>query len=892
MNKAELFEILDKEKVTQNNIFDHQVAEYENIYTYLKELNETEKASDIKEITEKAVVTPNKPISEFVIALVTYFENTEKSTAIENLTKKAVAMSKWQYVLFFTRVLLEKNPHDLVASALKIQALEKIGTDTEELKNEIRHFTTVKEDEVKMLLYLVDMFDKENDSETAIYHLKRALARAIKIKSIKDVKDVSEKFLKRKDVELSQIVNMFDTPSAKSLGEKFDTCFQDVYKAVQKSGNTELLVHAIKLIITSSTKNTKYKSDIVNAYKELYKDSSRLEECLNQSGLTTDYHLDLKDAIQQFEKDISIDKGTFVYHNSYGIGRVTNIDSDGISIDFIKKRGHRMSHSMALSSLTVLEKNHIWVLKTFVSKEKLAKKFNEDTRWGLETLIKSGDNSFKLMKKEIVPSILSESEWSLFNQKAKKIIKTDSYIYALPNAVDTYEISATPISNNDKIYSEFRHTPDVFGRIALVRKALELGVQYDSECFQYMLKSFGTELASPNITEEYLIAHLFLSTLANGRNKIVDAKAYLRKSDYEVLVRIPSSKLPDFFSRIEDTELRKYMVDKINKFLPNWQEVLTECYTLSPDQSIEKVMAKRSIDTFKVDMMKKSFFIIKQNPTLFLYLFKKYAATPEEWNEAGKSTYDLILAQLDVYNTFPNSDKSRSMYTSLFDSRRIYSFIENTNDDLILSNLEKNISLSPTLDELKKQEIKHIVGLKLEKSGAKLDNQDAKKSLRKPLPSGILCLASSLENAKKELEHLINVEIPANAKDIGDARELGDLRENAEYQYAKDKQRLLTNQMKKLESDIKDAKVVTPDSFDTSSVGFGTVVTIKDELENKEFTYTILGQWESDPDKNIISINAPAIKEIYGAAKGECREFTINGDKKKWTIKDITKYTN
>ena len=273
MNKAELFEILDKEKVTQNNIFDHQVAEYENIYTYLKELNETEKASDIKEITEKAVVTPNKPISEFVIALVTYFENTEKSTAIENLTKKAVAMSKWQYVLFFTRVLLEKNPHDLVASALKIQALEKIGTDTEELKNEIRHFTTVKEDEVKMLLYLVDMFDKENDSETAIYHLKRALARAIKIKSIKDVKDVSEKFLKRKDVELSQIVNMFDTPSAKSLGEKFDTCFQDVYKAVQKSGNTELLVHAIKLIIASSTKNTKYKSDIVNAYKELYKDS-------------------------------------------------------------------------------------------------------------------------------------------------------------------------------------------------------------------------------------------------------------------------------------------------------------------------------------------------------------------------------------------------------------------------------------------------------------------------------------------------------------------------------------------------------------------------------------------------------------------------------------------
>lgn len=889
MNKVELYEILDKEKVMQGGMFDNPVEDYENIYAYVKDLAETEKKNELQDLFAKAEVTPNKPFSEFLIALINYITDVEKSSYVENLTKKALSVSKWNYVLLFTKILLDENPHDLVASALKIQALEKIGVDTEELKNEIRHYTTVKEDEVKMLLYLADMFDKENDAESAVYHLKRALTRAIKIKSIKDIKDVSEKLLKRKDVELSTIVNMFDTPTSKGLGEKFDTCFADVYKAVQKSGNLPLLVHAIKLIINNTPKNAKCKGDIVNAYKELYKDSSRLDECLSQSGLNADYPVDLREAIQQFEKDISIDKGTFVYHNSYGIGRVIDMDSATITIDFIKKRGHKMSHAMALSSLTVLEKNHIWVLKTFVSKEKLSAKFNEDTRWGLVTLINSGDNSFKLMKKELVPSILTESEWLTFNQKSKKLIKSDSYIYALPNAVDTFEISETPISNNEKLFSEFRHTSDIFARIALVRKALEVGVQVDSECFIYMLKSFGTELSGQNITQDYLIAHLFLSTLANGKNKLIDAKAYIKKSDYEVLVRVPNGKLPEYFSKIDDPDLRKYLADRINKFLPNWQEILTECYTISPDQSIEKIMTKRGIETFKVDMMKKAFFIIKQNPTLFLYLFRKYPDA-EDWKEAGKSNYDLILAQLDVYNTFPNSDKSRSVYTSLFDSRRIYTFIESENDDLLLSNLEKNVALSPTLDELKKQEIKHIIGLKLEKNGVMNTKDEEKKTTsRKPLPQGLLCLISSLDKAKKELDHLINVEIPANAKDIGDARELGDLRENSEYQYAKDKQKLLNNQMRKLEAEIKEAKVISPDTFDSSSVSFGTVVSIKDDITNENLKYTILGPWESDPDKNIISINAPAIKEIYGAKKGETVEFTINGDNKKWTIVEIEK---
>ena len=885
MKKSELFTLLDKEKMMQTGVFDHDTEEYKKIYEYLKELKDNDNAEELSENKQKAEVTPNKPLCDFILAVIDAL-NKDYSNLV-SLTQKAHSLSKWQYVLLYASIILELNPLDTFASGAKIHALEKTGADKEELKSEILRYTMHKEDEIKMLLYLSDMFEKDGEKDEAVLTVKRALSRAIKNKSIKDIKDVSDKILKDNSIDLEALVCMFDTTQAKSLDDKFEPSFADIYRAIQKTENYPLIIKGIKLIISTSTKNTKYKTDLVNAYKKLYASSSRLDECLSQSGLEADYPIDLKKAIIDFEKDISIDKGTFVYHNSYGIGRVISATGETIIIDFVTKRKHQMSHKMALSSLTILPKTHIWVLKEFVNKEKLKAKFIEDPRWGVITLLKSEDDSFKLMKKEIVPSILNETEWQTFYQKAKKIVKSDPYISSSPNMPDSYIATDTPVSNNEKIYTAFKHETDLFAKIRLVKDALDAGVSSESECILNMLKFFGMELNSSISSFEYVVSHMFLMFLSTGKQKIKEASAYIKKTDYEIIVRLPANKIPEYFSKIQDPDIRKYFADKIAKFSKEWKEVLTEAYTLLPDASIEKIMEKRGYDSFITDMMKKSFFIVKQNPTLFLYLLKKYSL-PEEWKNAGKSTYDLILAQMNVYNSFPGSDRARSVYSNLFDKKMIYQFIDETDDDIILTNLEKNISLSPSLDELKKQEIKHIISTKLEKAGKLVTETPQKEQKRY---QGLQCLVSSLEKKKKELEHLITVEIPNNAKDIGEARELGDLRENAEYQYAKDKQKLLNNQMQKLEAELKEAKIVNLDTVDPSSVCFGTVVEIKDEIEDTTFTYTVLGPWESDPDKNIISVTAPAIREIYGAKAGDRLKFNMNGDNKDWTIVSISKYT-
>ena len=45
-----------------------------------------------------------------------------------------------------------------------------------------------------------------------------------------------------------------------------------------------------------------------------------------------------------------------------------------------------------------------------------------------------------------------------------------------------------------------------------------------------------------------------------------------------------------------------------------------------------------------------------------------------------------------------------------------------------------------------------------------------------------------VNNFKNELEHLINVERPANIQALQEARALGDLSENSDYDYAKSEQ--------------------------------------------------------------------------------------------------------
>ncbi|GMO59050.1 MAG: hypothetical protein Ta2G_18970 [Termitinemataceae bacterium] len=135
---------------------------------------------------------------------------------------------------------------------------------------------------------------------------------------------------------------------------------------------------------------------------------------------------------------------------------------------------------------------------------------------------------------------------------------------------------------------------------------------------------------------------------------------------------------------------------------------------------------------------------------------------------------------------------------------------------------------------------------------------------------------------QRELDELTNVEVPKNSKEIEFALSLGDLRENAEFKAAKERQGILNTTITKLHNDIDRAQIFDPSKINTTSISFGTVVTLHNTIKDKDEVFTILGPWESDPNNNIISYASPFGAAIMSKRKGEQFKFTVE-----YTVSDI-----
>ena len=129
---------------------------------------------------------------------------------------------------------------------------------------------------------------------------------------------------------------------------------------------------------------------------------------------------------------------------------------------------------------------------------------------------------------------------------------------------------------------------------------------------------------------------------------------------------------------------------------------------------------------------------------------------------------------------------------------------------------------------------------------------------------------------QQQLEHIISVEIPENAKEIGEAIAMGDLRENAEYKAARERQAQLNTTATKLQEEIDRAQIFYSTTITTARVSFGTTVTLKNDKTNENEEYTILGPWESDPDNKIISYMSPFGNAILNSKEGDSLSFKIN----------------
>lgn len=129
---------------------------------------------------------------------------------------------------------------------------------------------------------------------------------------------------------------------------------------------------------------------------------------------------------------------------------------------------------------------------------------------------------------------------------------------------------------------------------------------------------------------------------------------------------------------------------------------------------------------------------------------------------------------------------------------------------------------------------------------------------------------------KNELDYLKTTRRKEIAESLEYARSLGDLSENAEYQETRELQASTEERIRKVESILQSAKIVSDRK--SSLIGLGSTVVIKKEGDKEEHKYIIVGSEEVDMQVRKISYISPLGEAMMGKRKGDTFTFeTPNG---------------
>jgi len=117
--------------------------------------------------------------------------------------------------------------------------------------------------------------------------------------------------------------------------------------------------------------------------------------------------------------------------------------------------------------------------------------------------------------------------------------------------------------------------------------------------------------------------------------------------------------------------------------------------------------------------------------------------------------------------------------------------------------------------------------------------------------------------------HLLDRELKtALPKEIQRARELGDLRENAEYQAAKERQRLVESRISMLQKRVSEISLMNLDKIPHGKVGFGSTVHLKDP-SGALTIYQLVMPEDADVEQGMISTASPIGRALLNKEEGD-----------------------
>lgn len=749
--------------------------------------------------------------------------------------------------------------------------------------------------EADLAKLLAERYEEASEIENSISYYKKAILRYINNNNYNSCKEIWSKLVLLMPQEFD-FFQLLRRKISKTLGDiKTTNLMQELYNWYKDNKKWDIAITILKQNLEIDPKDTWARKEITDCFRSKYSEHSRLEDYIRTSNLTQNYR-NVFEAINDFEKHIAFDKGSFVFHRNWGVGIIRKLEKDTLTINFGKVNGiHDMKLSMAVTALKPLSKEHIWVLKATKQKADLVKMVKDDKAWALKTIIKSFDNNcdFKRIKAELVPSILTPGEWTSWSTNAKKLIETDSEFGVNPNDISMFTVRDGNITQEEKLSNEFKAQKQFFARVDILMKFFDSDeTDNSSELFAEMYSYFTGFLKSfTKITEQVLASYLLVKEIS----AIDKSFAFPIKETFsEIYNRIENPRETyELLKDTKNTHLKEQFLLCI-KMLPDWNVQYIKLFPVVLSQKIINDLISGGFTKDLQELVRTSFEAYKDFRETVLFFFKE--CQNEEWFKNAGVTYEKQL--ITLVNIIELTYREINNHVNSTENKKINKnatqllFKNDTYINYLLSG-DRNLAnkMYTLIDDITEMDLSYTAQARNKILEVYPDFKFRVSEEKSTSPKGMIVTAKKLEEKKAEAARIEKEELPANAKDVAEARAKGDLKENAEYKAAREQQHYLNLTLSRLKEELSRAVIFDPTTGTSAVVSFATVVTLTNNETNSDEEYTILGPWESDPDNHIISYMSPFGNAFMDKKVGTHVQFTVNEHKYDYTIKEIKKAT-
>jgi len=567
-----------------------------------------------------------------------------------------------------------------------------------------------------------------------------------------------------------------------------------------------------------------------------------------------------------------IEKGAFVLHASdWGVGEIVDCSflREQIVVEFENVQGARkaISFKNGFRSLVPLPKDHFLVMR-FADPDQLEAKAMKDSVGLIIHLLRDlGPKTANEIKDILYEYVIDPDRYSKWWQTTRSKLKKDGHIQLPKTAKDRFFLREEKISAEDRLHTALKGKIgfyEVFGTVySLIRD------------FPELLRKKSKSVAE---IREKILSLLDVEGIGDiGRLQVYFfLQHFLEEPSFSDQIQEIVQNVEDVqraLSQIDVVVMRKLFMQAIRQRRSDWEDLFCQMLlTAEPSQLRDYLLKELSIPQAEAKLLKLLEYLLEHPasyPEPFLWYFQKLVSREARFmssqhdRERFFESFFLLLSTLEHRSGY--RDIVKKMHAILTGDRfRIVRELLKDSDKIFA---QEFLLLASKCHTIAKHNQKILHSLVDVVHGM----PEAPKSSRED-SSIIWTTSEGYERVKQRISHLGTVEIVDNAKEIEAARALGDLRENSEFKFALERRSRLQNELKLLSEQFSQARIITPTDITLDEVGIGNRVRLEDE-HGKVLEFSILGPWDADPDKQILSLHSKLAQTLVGKRVGDSFSF-------------------